>query len=141
MAAASRSTKYATLGVADGPETSVLVDAMNLDVDSNIEFAVLARTDGVELSIISATAKTGTPSVVFNLQGWDEASQTWETLVTSTALTDAGSTWLLVSHHAAAVTNHSVGRLVRPRMRLNMDYTGTPVTDVLNGVTVTAHAI
>lgn len=141
MAAAARSTKASTLGVSSGPEQTVLVESTNIDVDSNIDFTIDAETEGVEVVIVSASAKTGTPSVVFTLQGWDAASATYRDLVASAALTDAGETWLLVSHHAAAVTNHAVGRLVREQMRLKIDYTGTPVTDVLNAVTVSANAI
>lgn len=141
MAAAVVSTKRAPLGVSAGPESTVLVEATNIDVDSNIDFVVLGPCEGVEVVIVSGTAKTGTPSVVYTLQAFDLASGTFIDLVTSAAMTNSGNDWLLVSHHAAAVANHAVGRLVREQMRLKIDYTGTPVTDVLNNVTVTASGI
>lgn len=141
MAAASKSAAAQPLGVSLGPEETILVAATNIDVDSNIDFVVVGPAEGVEVVIVSGTAKTGTPSVVFTLQRKDLASGTYIDLVSTAAMTNNGNDWLLVSHHAAAVTNHSVGRLVSEQMRLKIDYTGTPVTDVLNNVTVTALAI
>lgn len=141
MAAAAVSTKRAPLGVSAGPDATVLVDSTNIDVSSNIDFVVIGPADGVEVVIKSAAAKTGAPSVVFTLQGLDLASNTFIDLVASAAVLDASDTWLLLSHHAAAVANHSVGRVVREQLRLKIAYTGTPVTDVLNGVTVTALAV
>lgn len=141
MAAAVVSTKRAPLGVSAGPDATVLVDATNIDVDSNIDFVLIGPADGVEVVIVSAVAKTGTPSVVYTLQALDLASGTFIDLVTSAAMTNSGNDWLLVSHHAAVVANHSVNRCVREQFRLKIDYTGTPVTDVLNGVTVTALAV
>lgn len=141
MAAAAKASNAAPLGVSAGPESVVLVASTNIDVDSNIDFNVIGPCEGVELTIVSAAGKTGTPSVVFTLQRLDLASNSFVDLVASAAVTDAGNTWLLVSHHAAAVTNHAIGRLVTEQMRLKIDYTGTPVTDVLNAVTVTASGI
>lgn len=141
MAAASKSAAAQPLGVSLGPEETILVAATNIDVDSTIDFVVVGPAEGVEVVIVSGTAKTGTPSVVFTLQRKDLASGTFIDLVSTAAMTNNGNDWLLVSHHAAAVTNHSVGRLVSEQMRLKIDYTGTPVTDVLNNVTVTALAI
>lgn len=141
MAAAVVSSRRAPLGVSAGPEATVLVESTNIDVDSNIDFVVLGECEGVEVVIVSATAATGSPSIVFTLQGYDLASGTYVDLVATAAVVAAGNTWLLLSHHASAVSNHAVGRLVREQLRLKIDYTGTPATDVLNGVTVTANGI
>jgi hypothetical protein len=141
MAAAVISSKAASLGTSAGPESATLVEATNIDVDSNIDFTVVGPCEAVELLIVSATAKTGTPSVVFTLQRIDPVTGTAFDLVASSALTDAGNTWLAISHHAAAVANHVAQRQVTEKLRLKIDYTGTPVTDVLNAVTVTAFGI
>lgn len=140
MAAASKSTTAPPLGIQSGPETSVLVASTNIDVDSTIDFEVIGPAEAVEVVIVSATTKTGTPSVVFTLQLHDEGSNTYLDVVASTALTDAGNRFLVCNPNVAAVANISGARVVRPKMRLKIDYTGTPVTDVLNGVTVTAAA-
>ena len=141
MAAAAVSAMRTPLGVSAGPDSTVLVDSTNVDVDSNIDFVVLGPCEGVEVQIISGAAKTGTPSVVFTLQRLDLASNTFVDLVATTALTDAGERHLLVSHHAGVVANVAAARLVTGGLRLKIDYTGTPTTDVLNGLTVTANAI
>jgi hypothetical protein len=140
MAAATRSAKYNSLGVSAGPDSTVLVDSTNLDVDSNIEFAIIGPAEAVEVVVVSGVAKTGTPSVVINVQAFDDASQTWLTLLASAALTDIGNKVLLVGPNVPQVSNVSAAHVLRGRMRVNLDYTGTPVTDVLNAVTVTVCA-
>lgn len=142
MAAAVISSRASSLGVSAGPETVALVESTNIDVDSNIDFTVVGPCESVELLIVSATAKTGTPSIVFTLQRLDPVTGTAFDIIASAALTDAGNTWLAIGHHLAAVANHSAAnRIVSEQLRLKIDYTGTPVTDVLNGVTVTALGI
>jgi hypothetical protein len=140
MAAATRSAKYNSLGVSAGPDSTVLVDAVNLDVDSNIEFGIVGPAEAIEVVVISGTAKTGTPSVVINVQAFDDASGTWVTLLASAALADAGTKVLLVGPNVPQVANVSAAHVLRQRMRVNLDYTGTPVTDVLNNVTVAVYA-
>lgn len=141
MATPARSTKYNSLGIAFAPASSVLLDATNIDASADIEFGIVAKVDALEVVVISGTAKTGTPSIVFSIQAFDEASQTWENLLSSAAVTNSGTTTLIISHHATGVTNAVAQRVPRNRMRLHIVYTGTPVTDVLNNVTATAHVI
>lgn len=143
MAAATKIANVAALGVASGPESVVLVASTNLDVTSNIDFAVQGDCEAVELTIVAGPAAvTGSPSVVFKLQYFDLASGTFIDVISSAAVVAAGSTFLSIGHNIGAVANHSAAfRPVRSQMRLVMTYTGTPVTDVLNGVTVTASAV
>lgn len=140
MAAATKSTKYNPLGTTNGPDESVLISSVNLDVNSNIDFSIIGPCEAVELTIV-ATSITGAPSVVFNLQRFDEASGTFITLLSSTAMVAAGNKSLLIYHGLTAVANVSAQRIVSEKLRLNIAYTGTPATDVLNGLTVTALAI
>jgi hypothetical protein len=140
MAAAARSAHFAAVGVKAGPQDIPLVDATNIDVDSNIDFSVWAGCQGIEILIVSGTAKTGTPSIVFTLQRIDPVTGTAFDLVASSALTDAGNTYLATSLYSAAVANHVAQRIVSEHMRLKIDYTGTPTTDVLNNVTATITA-
>lgn len=140
MAAGSRSTKYSVLGVSAGPDNTVLMDAVNLDVDTNIDFAVIGPCVAIELVFVSGTAKTGTPSVVINLQRWDEASQTFITLGSTAALTDAGNKRLLVAPDATPTANVALQGAIAEKWRANIDYTGTPTTDVLNNTTLSVYA-
>lgn len=141
MATPVKSAKYATLGVSAGPDASVLLDATNIDANADLEFQIIGPAEGVELVIISGTAKTGAPSVVFNVQRFDLASGTWVTLLASAAVLNSGTTQLLVSHHAPNSANVSAAHCIGERMRLDIAYTGTPVTDVLNNVTATVQVI
>lgn len=139
MAAATKSTKYTVIGTGINEESNVLVESVNFDVDTNIDFSLL-NVEELEVSITSASAKTGTPSVVFNLQRFNPATQLFETILSSTALTDAGNRRLLVGAQVVPTANVAAQAILTDKMRLNMDYTGTPVTDVLNGVTVAVFA-
>jgi hypothetical protein len=141
MAAAAKTTNVAPLGITAGPESVVLVTSTNIDVDSTIDFNLLGPVEAVELTIVSAVAKTGSPSIVFTLQAKDLASGTYVDLVASAAVTDAATAYLATSHVSPAVANKVAQRIVREQMRLKIDYTGTPTTDVLNGVTVTASCV
>jgi hypothetical protein len=141
MAAAVRSTKFQPVGQKRGPQDIPLVDATNIDVDSNIDFVVWAGCQGIEILLVSGTGKTGTPSVVFTLQRVDPVTNTAYDLVASTAMTDTGSPlYLATSLYSPAVTNKVAQRIVSEHMRLKIDYTGTPVTDVLNNFTATITA-
>lgn len=142
MAAAAKNANAGPLGVSAGPDSTTLVSSTNVDVDSNIDFSIIGPAEAVELLIVSAGAKTGTPSVVFTLQRIDPTTGTAFDIIASAALTDAGNTWLACGHTVAAVANHSpANRMISEQMRLKIDYTGTPVSDVLNGLTVTALAV
>ena len=138
MAAAAKTAGEHVLGLSAGPEGVVLFAATNIDVNSNIDFSVVGPCDAVEVVVVSGTAKTGTPSVVFTLQGFNPASGLFEDLVAATALTDIGNKFLLVGAQVAVTANVSAQRAVRERLRLKIAYTGTPVTDVLNNVTACA---
>lgn len=140
MAAGARSTKYVVLGLSAGPEQTVLMDAVNLDVDTNLDFVVIGPAECVEVVFVSGTTKTGTPSVVANLQRFDEASQTFITVGSTAALTDTGNKRLLLGPEVAPTANVAIQGCITEKMRVNLDYTGTPTTDVLNNTTVSVIA-
>lgn len=141
MAQGTKSANVPPLGVGAGPDEIVLMDATNLDVDTNLDFVCLGPIEAVEVAIVSSTAKTGTPSVVVSIQAFNPASGLFDTLLTSAAITDTGQTkLLLVGPNVPQVANVSAAHVIRGRMRVFLDYTGTPTTDVLNNVTVSVYS-
>lgn len=139
MAAAAKSTKYTTLGTQSCGESNILVEATNIDVDSNIDFSVL-DADTVEVVVNSVTAASSSPSVVFSLARYNPATGLYDTLLTSAALTGTGTKRLVFGKDVAPTANVAGQGVVSEKMRLIIDYTGTPATDVLNGVTVAVYS-
>lgn len=103
-----------TLGA--GVTSVPLVSSGAFDATANAEFGVGVDINVVEAVIIT-TAVGVTPSTVFSIQGWDPASSTWETLISSAAVIATGTTSIQVNPGSASVTNVSAQRLVRQKMR------------------------
>lgn len=57
------------------------------------------------IAIINVTAVSASPSVVFTIQGYDPASQTWYTILASAAITGTGQTVLRVHPDLTASPN------------------------------------
>jgi hypothetical protein len=111
------------LGVSAGPEEVVLVASGAYTATASQEFVVLADTEGVEITIVATTG--GSPSVVPTVECFDIASQSWVVLLTGAAITATATKLLLISHHAATVTNISATHLVRGLMRVTMTHADT----------------
>lgn len=103
-----------TLGA--GVTSVPLVSSGAFDATANAEFGVGVDINVVEAVIIT-TAVGVTPSTVFSIQGWDPASSTWETLISSAAVIATGTTSIQVNPGSASVTNVSAQRVVRQKMR------------------------
>ena len=104
-----------TLGA--GVTSVPLVSSGAFDATANAEFGVGVDINVVEAVIIT-TAVGVTPSTVFSIQGWDPASSTWETLISSAAVIATGTTSIQVNPGSASVTNVSAQRVVRQKMRV-----------------------
>lgn len=67
---------------------------------------------------INATAKADTPSVVFTIQGKDNLTGDYYTILASAAVTDVGDTFLLVYPGVAAAANAAVSQVLPPHWRV-----------------------
>jgi hypothetical protein len=67
---------------------------------------------------IVVTAITATPSVVFNVEAWDEASQTWILILASAAIIAAGTTTLRIFPGATVAANVGVNDFLPERWRI-----------------------
>lgn len=73
--------------------------------------------DSLEI-VVDVTAVALTPSVVFNIERRDTASQTWITLLSSVAVATVQTLRLRVSPHLAAAANTVANDLVGGVMRV-----------------------
>jgi hypothetical protein len=69
--------------------------------------------------IIVVTAITATPSVVFNIEGFDEASATWYPILIPLAITSVGTTVLKVGIGFTPVPNLTANNLIPFSYRVN----------------------
>lgn len=99
------------------PAESVLVVSGAYTATASAEFGLGPEYTVVE-AVAVATAKAATPSVVFAIQGYNPATDAWETLIAGTALTDAGTSAIQVNPNTPSVANVSAQRVVRRRMRV-----------------------
>jgi hypothetical protein len=68
--------------------------------------------------IIKTTAKGSAPSVTPSIEGYDEASDSWVTLLTGAAITNVGTVLLTVSPSILGVANVALQRVAPARFRL-----------------------
>ena len=74
---------------------------------------------------IDCTASAATPSVVFTIQGYNEANGEWYTILASAAVTGAGDTVLRV-HPAMTASANAVAADILPRQwRVNCNHSDT----------------
>lgn len=67
---------------------------------------------------INITASSATPSVVFTIQGYDEASDAWYDILASAAQTGTAAVRMRVHPSLAAVTNLAANDLLPRRWRV-----------------------
>lgn len=77
-----------------------------------------ARHRGVRVHI-NATASSATPSVVFTVQGKDNLTGDYYTLLASAAVTGTGDTYLLIYPTATAASNVAVNLALPPYWRVS----------------------
>lgn len=135
--AAQAANKRGSLGVGLGPSQVLLVPSACFDGDGDVKFGITGDADAVEV-YINATAKVSSPSVVFCLGFCDPGTNAFVELVAAAALTDVGNTYLIVSHHAAAVTNHTAARLVRDTMVIRADHSTEGTNALTYSISATA---
>lgn len=70
------------------------------------------------ICVINVTASAATPSVVFTIQGYDRASDTWYTILASAAITGAGQTILRVMRGLTAAANLVANDLLPDKIRI-----------------------
>lgn len=87
-------------------------------------------TEGVRV-VIDVTAIVSTPSVVFNIDGYDPLSDKWVPVISSAAIVAVGTTVLTVYPGAPVTTNVSANSLVPQRWRVR------PVHGNANSITYT----
>lgn len=103
----------------EGPGSVIIFAGGVYDGNFDIEFGVGPHYTNVEFSWITLGAIGGAPSYIFSLQGFDEASSTWENLISSAAVVSAASGYISINPDLPAVTNVSAPRVPRRRMRVH----------------------
>ncbi len=103
-------------------------------VDAYASAARTATPDTVELEVgghrgmhlvIDCTAATGSPSVVFTIQGVDRTSGKAYTVLASAAITGTGTTVLRVGPGLTAANNTIANDLLPPIVRIAPVHTGS----------------
>lgn len=83
------------------------------------EFGVPQKSVGLMVRVDS-TAQGAAPSVVFNIEGWDDAAQEWFLILASAAVTTGpGGVLLKVDPRITAGANLVAQHGLVPRMRVN----------------------
>ena len=85
---------------------------------ANFEPAAQNRYANGLVVYINVTAIVSTPSVVFTIQGYDEASDTWYDILSSAAVTGIGATRLRVHPSLAASANAAANDFLPRRWRV-----------------------
>lgn len=85
---------------------------------ANFEPAARNRYAKGVIVLIDATAASSTPSVVFTIQGYDEAGDEWYDILSSAAVTGVSVTRLQVHPDLAASANAKANDLLPRRWRV-----------------------
>lgn len=117
MAGMVAQSRFVTGGLNADNREIALVASGAYDTTANVEFDVDPRLEVVEVVVV-ATAIVATPSVTFDLQAFDIATATWESVVISAAVTAVSKTTLQANPFTPAVTNVSAQRVPARRMRV-----------------------
>jgi hypothetical protein len=72
--------------------------------------------------VINTTAVTATPSVVPRVDAWDEASQTWFTLLTGAAIATVSKIILRVGPGNTNTANVAVNEALPDRLRVDLTH-------------------
>ena len=106
------------LGAAPPAAGVIMASAARTASAASTEFGPPPGTVGLTFRI-DASASAATPSVVFTVQGWDAAANEWFDILTSAAVTGAGTTTLKVDPRITAAANTVAQHAPVPRMRVN----------------------
>lgn len=75
--------------------------------------------------IITATDSSGSPSVAFSIQGYDAVNDAWYTLLTSAAVTGAGTVVLSIYPGITAASNVAASNVLPHAWRVAAVHTGS----------------
>ena len=110
-----------TLGVTPGAGVA-FASAARTATSASAEFGIPAGTVGLTARI-DVSAIAATPSVVFTIQGWDQAAESgvgeWFDILSSAAIVATGTTTLKVDPRITAAANAVAQHGLVPRMRVN----------------------
>lgn len=70
------------------------------------------------VTVVTVTTASSTPSTVVTLQGWDPASQTWQTLVASAAIVANGTSRITAGPGAPTTANLSQNTALPDKVRV-----------------------
>jgi hypothetical protein len=76
------------------------------------------------VAVIDVTAVTGSPSVVFTIQGYDEVSNKYWTILASAAITGTGTTVLRAYPGLTAVNNAVANDVLPQKWAIDATHTG-----------------
>lgn len=107
-----------------GDSVQVLASAARTANPTVDEFELSGSATGLVV-IIDVTAATGTPSVVFTIQGHDLVSGKRWTILASAGITGVGTTVLRVSPHLTAAANTIAKDIVPAVFTVSVVHTGT----------------
>lgn len=110
----------------DNPNGVTLIAAGAYTAAAAVNEAVFSagQANVVEVTVV-ATAKTSTPAVCLCVDACDEATGSWVNLGQSATLTDAGEVYLQINPFVPAVTNKSIQRVPRRRLRARVIHENT----------------
>jgi hypothetical protein len=90
--------------------------------------AEFSPPEGSTSCTLTIDATITAASIVFNLEGYDPASNKWILLIASAAVVATGTTEINISAYATAVANVTAQRQLRATMRVRPVGTGTAAT-------------
>lgn len=102
-----------------------------------VEFSAPPGAGGVMVTVDVTAISGASASLTAYIDGYDPASGTWHTLLTSAALTATGTVHLLVSPGAVAVSNLAVALGLYETLRLRLAVAGTAAIKTAAGATGT----
>lgn len=87
---------------------------------TTLQSVEITRSYGSIQVIINVTADPAAASITPSIEGWDEASQTWVTLLTGAAIAATGQVILTVAEWVDTAANVALKRKAPPKCRFSM---------------------
>lgn len=135
MAAFTANTGFQHGGLTrDNPEIAI-VPIGAYDTTANAEFGVDPGVTIVE-AVLVATVEESTVSLTLALEAYDIATDTWDPLITSSAMTAIGVIYVQANPTSSAISNVSAQRVPTRRMRVVV--THADADDMTYGITIRA---
>lgn len=104
--------------VGPGPaQLPLLASAARTATTTTDEFAPGAHTGAITVAVV-ATASADTPSVVFSIEMYVEATDSWVSVLAGTALTGAGNKILTIGPSVPTAANASLTMALPPILRV-----------------------